>query len=108
VLPAFAPEILAQDFAAETPSAYLSAIAPLQEAEQTVTAEVPSAEVRKYLDMQVAEPCLVVTRRTWAFGKPVTFAHLYHPGSRFELSGHYSPPSAASLLSPRRTGESAS
>ena len=106
VLPEFAPAILAQDFRDETPSAYLSAIAPLQEAEHVVTAELPDAEVRDCLDMREDEPCLVVTRRTWAFGKPVTYAHLYHPGSRFELSGQYSPPSAAALRRARRNGES--
>ena len=66
VLPEFAPDILAQDFCDETPSAYLSSIAPLQEAEHVVTAELPAVEIRDCLDMQDHEPCLVVTRRTWA------------------------------------------
>ena len=88
----FAPEFLQQDFTVVTPSAYLSGITPLQEAEHVVRAVVPSANIRQQLQMQEQEPCLVVTRRTWAHGRPVTFTRLYHPGSRFELTGHFSPP----------------
>ena len=48
--------------------------------------------VRRQLQMPEKEPCLVVMRRTWAHGRPVTFARLHHPGSRYELTGHYTPP----------------
>lgn len=92
VTQAFAPDFLAQDFSVLTPSAYLSAISPLQEAEHVVKAAMPDAQVRQQLGMDRGEPCLVVTRRTWAHGKPVSFARLFHPGARFELSGHYVPP----------------
>ena len=88
----FAPDCLQQDFAAVTPNAYLTAIAPLQEAEQVVRAVMPDAAVRARLQMEVSEPTLRVTRRTWAHGRPVTFAKLHHPGSRFELTGYYTPP----------------
>lgn len=92
VLPDFAPDFLNQDFNSVTPSAYLSSVSPLQEAEHVVRAAMPDAKTKITLDMADDEPCLVVTRRTWAHGKPVSFARLYHPGSRFELSGHYAPP----------------
>jgi len=88
----FAPEFLQQDFSRVTPSAYLSAIAPLQEAEHVVRAAMPDDDVRRQLRMSKNEPCLVVTRRTWAHGQPVSFARLHHPGNRFELTGHYTPP----------------
>lgn len=92
VLAAFAPDCLQQDFQLMTPSAYLTAVAPLQEAEQLVRAAQPNAAVRQHLQMNATEPCLVVLRRTWAQGQPVTFARLHHPGSRYELSGHFVPP----------------
>jgi GntR family histidine utilization transcriptional repressor len=38
------------------------------------------------------EASLVIIRRTWSVGRPVTFARLHHPGSRYELTGHYTPP----------------
>jgi len=92
VVAEFAPGCLDQDFRRQTPSAYLTAISPLQEAEQVVRAANPNAAVRRYLQMRDGEPCLVVLRRTWSHGRPVTFARLHHPGSRFELTGHYTPP----------------
>jgi len=92
VLASFAPECLQQDFISMTPSAYLTGIAPLQEAEQAVRASVPDSATRKRLDMADDEPSLVVIRRTWSEGRPVTFARLHHPGSRYELMGHYTPP----------------
>ena len=88
----FAPDCLEQDFVAVTPSAYLTAISPLQEAEQVVRAMQPNAAVRQRLSMEDGEPSLVVIRRTWSHGRPVTFARLHHPGSRYELTGHYAPP----------------
>lgn len=88
----FAPDCLEQDFRSVTPSAYLTRIAPLQEAEQAVRAVQPNGAVRRQLQMQEGEPCLVVLRRTWSNGRPVTFARLHHPGSRYELTGHYTPP----------------
>ena len=92
MLASFAPDCLLQDFTAVTPSAYLTGVAPLQEAEQVVRASIPNAAVRKRLQMQDDEACLVVVRRTWSRGRPVTFARLHHPGSRYELTGHYTPP----------------
>jgi GntR family histidine utilization transcriptional repressor len=53
---------------------------------------MPNAAVRRQLRMTENEACLVVMRRTWAHGRPVTFARLHHPGSRYELTGHYTPP----------------
>jgi GntR family histidine utilization transcriptional repressor len=88
----FAPECIEQDFRTVTPSAYLTAISPLQEAEQVVRATLPNAAVRQQLQMTDNEPSLVVIRRTWSHGRPVTFARLHHPGSRYELTGHYAPP----------------
>lgn len=96
VIASFASEFMQQDFAQETPSAYLSTIAPLQDAEHVVRAEQPDRHVREHLDMAKGEPCLLVVRRTWSKDRPVTFARLYHPGSRFELAGH--------VLSPGRRG----
>jgi GntR family histidine utilization transcriptional repressor len=92
VLASFAPDCLAQDFAAVTPSAYLTSKAPLQEAEQVVRAGLPNRAVQKHLQIDDREASLVVIRRTWSDGRPVTFARLHHPGSRYELTGHYTPP----------------
>lgn len=89
---AFAPRLLEQDFSKTTPSAYLSQVAPLQEAEQVVRAMQPERTIRDRLAMRAHEPCLLVIRRTWVSGRPASFARLYHPGHRFELTGHFVPP----------------
>ncbi len=99
VVAAFAPQCLEQDFRETTPSAYLTSISPLQEAEQVVRAQVPNAAVRDRLRMSDEEPSLVVIRRTWSKGRPVTFARLHHPGSRYELTGHYAPPGTRKSVS---------
>jgi GntR family histidine utilization transcriptional repressor len=92
ILASFAPDCLEQDFTATTPSAYLTSVAPLQEAEQVVRASMPNPAIRQSLDMDEGEPTLVVVRRTWSNGQPVTFGRFHHPGSRYELTGHYAPP----------------
>lgn len=91
VLASFAPDCLQQDFSGITPGAYLSAISPLEEAEQTVQAVMPDRMVRENLQMEPGEPCLLVRRMTRACGRPVSFARLHHPGKRFELAGRYAP-----------------
>ena len=88
VLASFAPGCLAADFTRTTPGAWLSRIAPLQEAGHTVRAVMPDAEVRGHLEMAAHEPCLLVVRRTWVENVAVSYARLWHPGSRFELTGH--------------------
>ena len=99
VLASFAPRCLEQDFDRITPSAYLTDVAPFQEAEQVVRAGLPNPAVQKQLEMDEREPCLVVMRRTWSNGRPVTFARLHHPGSRYELTGHYAPPGTSRTAS---------
>ena len=100
VLASFAPHCLEQDFELQTPSAYLTSVAPLQEAEQVVSAAMPNAAVRQRLNMEEGEPALVVMRRTWSRGRPVTFSRLHHPGSRYELTAHYTPPGTSRTTSP--------
>lgn len=91
----FAPDFLEQDFTRITPSAYLSAIAPLQTAEQVVRAEMPTSAVRTALSMHEHEPALVIVRRTFVDDRPVTCGRLSHPGARFELSGRFAPGEAS-------------
>lgn len=91
VLPALAPDYLHVDFSRTTPHDYLIAVAPLQEAEHLLRAEMPSERTRTLLDMKRDEPCLVVVRRTWTAGQIASVARLHYPGSRYELSGRFRP-----------------
>jgi GntR family histidine utilization transcriptional repressor len=91
VLPALAPDYLKVDFSQTTPHDYLVRTAPLQEAEHVLRAEMPDVRVRKLLGMNAGEPCLVVMRRTFSSNRIASVARLYHPGSRYELSGRFRP-----------------
>ena len=91
VLPRLAPDYLRLDFTQTTPHDYLVKAAPLQQAEHVLRAEMPDVRTRGLLRMKKREPCLVVIRRTWTAGQIASIARLYHPGSRYELSGRFRP-----------------
>jgi len=87
VCPLLAPDYLAQDFTKITPNVYLTKVAPLHTAEHVVRATLPSKKTCKYLKIGGNEPCLVIRRRTWSEGRPVSLAELSHPGATFESTG---------------------
>ncbi len=87
VCPMLAPDYLEQDFTKITPNVYLMKVAPLHTAEHVVRAVMPSSTTRKLLQLPSNEPCLMIRRRTWTEGRPVSYAELSHPGSKYELIG---------------------
>ncbi|HEY2145233.1 MAG TPA: histidine utilization repressor [Steroidobacteraceae bacterium] len=91
VQPKLAPGYLDVDFGKTTPHDYLVKVAPLQEAEHLLRAEMPDERTRKLLAMKHDEPCLVVIRRTWTAGQIASVARLHYPGSRYEMSGRFRP-----------------
>jgi GntR family histidine utilization transcriptional repressor len=91
VSPQLAPDYLTVDFNRTTPYDYLIKAAPLQEAEHLLRAVMPDERTRKLLTMKRNEPCLLVIRRTWTHGRIASVARLYHPGSRYEMSGRFRP-----------------
>lgn len=89
VNPFAAPAYLSQDFLTTTPNAYLTEIAPISRAEQSVEAVLPDDWECKLLEIERGEPCLSVRRRTWSAGRTVTTARLVYPGSRYRLEGSF-------------------
>ncbi|NKB37938.1 MAG: histidine utilization repressor [Gammaproteobacteria bacterium] len=89
VNPQVVPGYGSVDFTQTTPAEYLLKVAPLQEVEHTVQARFPAARIRNLLHLEKNEACLVLLRRTWSKGKIASFATLYHPGNRYELSDHF-------------------
>jgi len=90
--PAFAPDYLKQDFAAQTASRYLQNIAPAAEVEHVIHAILPDDRTRELLEISATEPCLRLERRTWvAEQKTATSSILTHPGSRYSLGSRYQP-----------------
>jgi GntR family histidine utilization transcriptional repressor len=88
VNPRMAPDYLSQDFAAQTPSAYLSAVAPLTEAEQSVEAILANTELATVLETDNNSACLKIVRRTFSEQGVVSLAVLIHPGDRYRLGNH--------------------
>jgi GntR family histidine utilization transcriptional repressor len=92
VNPALAPDYLRQDFARITPSEYLVQVAPVQEVAHTVQAVAAPPDIARHLGLALAEPCLLVTRRTWSRNHLAALTKLFYPGSRFMLTGRFVPP----------------
>ncbi len=88
VNPHAAPKYLEQDFAKQTPNAYLSKFLPIDSIEHVIEAVVPTAQMARWLDIDTDEPCLQINRRTWSRGQVATYARLVHPGSRYRLGGY--------------------
>lgn len=89
VNPAVAPDYLSQDFASQTPNAYLVRVAPLQGVNFSIEASMPTAEVAELLRMEVTEPCLVLRRRTRSQGQVASVSALWHPASRYQFAGSF-------------------
>ncbi|MGH8209446.1 MAG: histidine utilization repressor [Steroidobacteraceae bacterium] len=91
VNPTVVPGYLQNDFSVTTPHEYLMQAAPLQRAEHTVRAMMPNHRIRRMLKLDAGDACLLIMRRTWSLGRLATVAELFHPGSRYELSGAFQP-----------------
>lgn len=86
---AIAPEYASQNFDDKTPSEYLSSIAPVTEAEHQIEAIVGDLETRELLQLRDDEAILLLNRKTWCNGQLVSYARLYHPGSRYRLGSKF-------------------
>ena len=89
VNPVAVPAYLEQDFEATPPSEYLVRNVPFDQIEHLVDAVLPSAEQAERLAMSPAEPCLLLTRRTWTRTTPVTWVRCLHPASRYRLGSRF-------------------
>jgi GntR family transcriptional regulator, histidine utilization repressor len=97
VNPFCAPQFLKQDFTAQTPTAYLLGILPVDELEHNVEAILPDASQQRRLHIGSNEPCLSLHRRSWSQGHVVTSATLIYPASRYALYSRYHTTSRGSL-----------
>ena len=91
VCPTEVPEYLDQDFTGITPHEYLTEIAPISEAEHLIEAIPADPRLLELLEMKQGDPCLLLKRTTWSQGNVVSYAKLYHPGSRYQLGSRFIP-----------------
>lgn len=89
VNPRLVPDFAQQDFSQQQPSEYLVRNVPFDEIEHVVDAVLPTAEQAVRLQMDPSQPCLVLTRRTWTRGVPVTLVRCLHPATRYRLGSRY-------------------
>jgi GntR family histidine utilization transcriptional repressor len=89
VASAFAPDYLEQDFTRQAPGKYLLGIGQPTEVDHVVFAILPDKRTQRLLKIAANEPCLMLTRRTWIRGAPVTKSIFIYPGSRYSLGSRY-------------------
>jgi GntR family transcriptional regulator, histidine utilization repressor len=61
----------------------------LQRVEYRIEASLPPVEIRQALAMKEHEPCLLLHRRTWSQDAVASVANLWHPGDRYQFTGHF-------------------
>ncbi len=86
-----APGVTCQPLDAQSPSRWLLGHVPWTDAEHRISAREAPEEIASQLQVRPQAACLVVDRRTWNNGAPVTFARLWHPGNSHNLVGHFKP-----------------
>jgi GntR family histidine utilization transcriptional repressor len=89
VNPQAAPDYLATDFEATSPTSHLLRHAPLTEASYSIEACLPTAAEARALAMSTGEPCLVMMRRTVSGAHVASVARLLYPASRYSFSGTF-------------------
>ena len=89
VNPRLVPDFMEQDFSALQPSVYLLRNVQYDQIEHVVDAILPTAEQAQLLQMTADQPCLMLTRRTWLRGVPITWVHCVHPGMRYRLGSRF-------------------
>ncbi|GAA7760912.1 GntR family transcriptional regulator, histidine utilization repressor [Cupriavidus metallidurans] len=89
VNPRVAPEFINQDFSGTKPGEYLLRNVPYDQVEHVVDAISATPEQAAQLEMPPTQPCLLLTRRTWTNGVPVTFVRCLHPGNRYRLGSRF-------------------
>jgi GntR family histidine utilization transcriptional repressor len=85
------PDALNQDFSILPPNTWLVGHVPWTEAEHRITARGADDGVAAALDIDPGAACLVIERRTWWNGEPITAVQITHPGHLYDLVARFTP-----------------
>ncbi len=85
------PEAADQSFADTAPGAWLISHVPWSTAEHTIRAVAADRATARLLDVPPNTACLVVERRTWSGGLPVTRVRLTYPGTSHAVVARFTP-----------------
>jgi GntR family histidine utilization transcriptional repressor len=87
------PEVLQQDFSLMPPNTWLVGHVPWTEAEHRITAVNADKRLAAELKIDEGTACLVIERRTWRGGEPITAVRITHPGYLYDLIAQFTPSS---------------
>lgn len=87
------PEAAQQDFSAVPPSTWLVDHVPWTEAEHRISAGNADKMLADELNIDEGAACLIVERRTWRNGEPITAVRLVHPAPLYDLIARFTPSS---------------
>jgi GntR family transcriptional regulator, histidine utilization repressor len=87
------PDALKQDFSITPPNTWLVSHVPWTEAEHRITACNADKRVAADLGIDPGAACLVIERRTWRNGEPITTVRITHPGQLYDLIARFTPTS---------------
>jgi GntR family histidine utilization transcriptional repressor len=85
------PDALKQDFSITPPNTWLVGHVPWTEAEHRITACNADKSVAADLAIDEGAACLVIERRTWRNGEPITAVRITHPGQLYDLIARFTP-----------------
>ena len=85
------PDARNANFAAVPGGSWLLIQVPWTDAEHTIRAVSASGQTAARLDLDRGAACLVIERRTWQSGAPITQVRLTYPGDRHRLVGRFTP-----------------
>jgi GntR family transcriptional regulator, histidine utilization repressor len=85
------PDALKQDFSLMPPNTWLVGHVPWTEAEHRITACNAGKSVAADLKIDQDAACLVIERRTWRNGEPITAVRITHPGHLYDLIARFTP-----------------
>jgi GntR family transcriptional regulator, histidine utilization repressor len=86
-----APGVTCRPLDSVSPGLWLLGNVPWTDAEHKISALEAPPEVAQHLGTRPGAACLVVDRRTWNDGTPVTYARLWQSGAQHSLVGHFEP-----------------
>jgi GntR family histidine utilization transcriptional repressor len=86
-----APEAAQESFDELPPGSWLVARTPWTDAEHRIGAAAANRAQAKLLGVPAGDPCLVVERRTWRAGAPITWVRLTYPGGAHRLVARFTP-----------------
>jgi GntR family transcriptional regulator, histidine utilization repressor len=88
------PEVLHEKFKTVPPGSWLVSQVPWSTAEHRIRATQADQRTAAILNIPLHSACLVIERRTFISGSPITFVRLTYPGNKHELVAHFEPASS--------------